>query len=57
MLANGAYEVTCGVWENGRRLYGLQMEVPTEELAERACEKWKNESGEIYRHIIEKLTK
>lgn len=56
MLANGAYEVTCGVWENNRRLYGLQMEMPTEELAEKACDAWRNESGEIYRYLIGKLT-
>lgn len=57
MLPNGAYELTCGVWENGRRLYGLNFELPTEELAEKACEAWKNESGEIYRYLIDKLTK
>ena len=55
-LQNGTYEVRAGVTENGRRLYGLTLELPDEESAERACEIWKNESGEIYRYLLEKLT-
>ena len=54
-LQNGACEVSCAVYENGRRMYGLVIEVPTEEAAQRACDAWKDASGEIYRFLLSKL--
>lgn len=52
-LASGAYEVSLEAFENGRRLYAVTIEAPTEETAEKVCENWRNNCSEIY-HILSK---
>ena len=54
-LPDGSYEVRCDAYENGRRLYGLTLEAPTEEAALHMIDRWKTQSGEIYTDIVSRL--
>ena len=54
-LPDGSYEVRCDAYENGRRLYGLILEAPTEEAALHLMDSWKKQSGEIYAELMTRL--
>ena len=54
-LPDGSYEVRCDAYENGRRLYGLILEAPTEEAALHLIDNWKKQSAALYGDIILRL--
>ena len=53
--ADGTYEVRCDAYENGRRLYGLIIEAPTEDAALGMIDAWKKQSGEIHADLVARL--
>lgn len=53
--ADSTYEVRCDAYENGRRLYGIVVEAPTEEAALNMIDRWKKQSAEIYADLVRRL--
>ena len=55
-LSDGSYEVRCDACENGRRLYGLILEAPSEEAALHLIDAWKKQSASLYGEIVTRLS-
>lgn len=41
--------------ENGQNLVDINLQIPTEEIAQSICEKWHEKNQEIYQYLIEQL--
>ncbi|MBO4687886.1 MAG: DUF4364 family protein [Clostridiales bacterium] len=50
--ADGAWEVTLRLVENGETTFSLMWIAPSEEVAERTCKRWRNATAETYVDII-----
>lgn len=53
--ASGNYRAILSVTERGRELVSVSVELPTEEAAIAACDRWKTESEDIYRFLLDRL--
>lgn len=55
MLDNGEYLATCSLMENNQILFETKLSVPSEEDAIKICNRWRDNSDELYSLTIQKL--
>jgi len=55
--SDGQYEVSLQIKEMGQSVFELKLPMPTEEMAENLCYKWKEKSHLVYQNIVESLLK